>query len=237
MLLIVLPAFNEAATISKVIHDLHNSGYTDVLVVDDGSEDDTVNIVEKMGIPVIKLPYNMGAWKATQTGIRYALKCGFSEVVTMDSDGQHRASEIVHLLNVKRKGFDLVIGSCVKRGSKGRKITWKLLKTISNLRVNDITSGFRIYSRSAMTVLAGRRATMLDYQDIGVLFFMKHTRLKYTEVDVKMDVRADGISRIFHSWMAVFGYLFYTGILTVTKALPFAARKYRLKILEEGRRE
>lgn len=237
MTLVILPAFNESATIRLVIRELRKHEQYNIVVVDDGSEDNTVEIVESLKVPVIKLPYNMGAWKATQAGIRYALKCGYHEVVTMDSDGQHRASEIKKIVNEKRNGYDLVIGSCVKRGSKGRKFTWKLLKTVSNLKVNDITSGFRVYSRSAMTALAGKRASMLDYQDIGVLFFIKHAGLKYTEVDVEMDLRTDGISRIFHSWLAVFGYLFYTGLLTLTKALPFAARKYRLKILEEGRSE
>jgi glycosyltransferase involved in cell wall biosynthesis len=235
--LIILPAFNEAATIGVVINELRRHDYHHIVVVDDGSEDNTVEAVKKLGVPVIKLPYNMGAWKATQAGIRYGLRCGFNEAVTMDSDGQHHASEIQTIVSEKRKGYDLVIGSCVSRGSKGRKLTWKLLKTLSNLKINDITSGFRVYSRSAMTILAGKRASMLEYQDMGVLFFIKHAGLNYTEVDVEMDVRTDGISRIFHSWMAVLGYLSHTGILTLTKALPFAARRYRLKILEEGRSE
>ena len=228
--LIILPAFNEEASIERVIYDLLNFGYKDILVVDDGSTDNTVSLVQKMGVKVVKLPYNMGAWKALQTGMRYALIKGYRGVVTMDSDGQHKASEINKLLGAAQGRKDVVIGSCLRRGSKTRLFTWKLLNGLSGLGVNDITSGFRYYGRAAVFALSSPRATMLDYQDIGVLFFIRSSGLSYVEVDVEMSERSEGVSKIFNSWMAVTGYMSYTLILTVTKVLPIFGRRQKIKM-------
>ncbi|MBE1298309.1 MAG: glycosyltransferase [Alteromonadaceae bacterium] len=224
---------NEEASVATVIDDIRSHCRCEIVLVDDESTDNTVAIARQLGVTVLEMGINCGAWKATQTGIRYAVDKGFDTVITMDADGQHKAKYIDKLLKQKQLGYDLVIGSCIARGTRGRHIAWKVFKFISRLEINDITSGFKVYGKSAMQVLSGRRASMLEYQDIGVLFLLKHCGMKYSEVDVNMEQRVEGISRIFRSWSNVFSYLIYTFILTFAKATPILGKKYKMQVLKE----
>ena len=233
--LIVMPAMNEGKTIKKVLTSLKRTCDFDVLVVDDGSSDDTVQVAKQCDCFVVSHSSNLGAWKATQTGIRFAIRNGYKVVVTMDADGQHRAEDVAKLIRKKQEGYDFVIGSCVQRGSKLRKFAWRFFRTISGLDIKDLTSGFRVYGHTLLVALSGKRVTMLQYQDMGVLFLVKLFNLRYAEVNVEMEQRNDGVSRIFNSWVAVLQYLQYTLILTVAKSRLFLNRKYRLKLLEEGK--
>jgi hypothetical protein len=180
---------------------------------------------------------NLGAWRATQTGIRYAIKQGFERVITCDADGQHTAESIGALLYAADACDDCVIGSCTSRGSAGRHIAWGVFKSISGLPVSDLTSGLRLYSRKAMQVLASRQATMFEYQDVGVLLMLKKLNMKIVEVPVTMNQRENGISRIFHSWLAVFRYLLYTLVLSVTKIGPQKANKYHKTLTSKANSE
>lgn len=233
--LIVIPAWNEALSIGKVLDSLHQLGYHQIVVVDDCSDDDTVKIAKKKNVTVITLPYNMGAWKAVQAGIRYAHDLGYKKVVTMDADGQHNPKDICKLLIEFDKGNDLVVGACTERGSRSRHLAWGIFRLLSRLNISDLTSGFRVYGKVAIKVLSSRKATMLDYQDIGVLFLIKHFGLRYSEIPVIMSMREDGVSRIFYSWGAVFRYMVYTLILTSAKALPFLSRKYKYEIVKDSK--
>lgn len=233
--LIIMPAWNEALSIARVLDSLHKHGYHKIVVVDDCSEDGTADIAREKGAVVLTLPYNMGAWKAIQTGMRYALDKGYNTVVTMDADGQHDPKDIESLLAEFEKGNDLVVGACTERGSRARHLAWGIFRMLSRLQINDLTSGFRVYGRVAMTVSSSRKATMLDYQDIGVLFLIKHFGLRCSEISVTMQQRDEGISRIFYSWGAVLRYMIYTLILTLAKAVPFWSKKYRHQIIKESK--
>ena len=145
--LIVIPAFNEESTIESVIFDLKEYGFTHILIVDDASTDKAYQLAKASGVTVISLPFNLGAWKATQAGIRYAKEHGYKQVITFDADGQHLASTLPKLIVEQRKTeADVVIGSCLARGSVARHIAWKLFKIMSGESVQDITSGLRLYS-------------------------------------------------------------------------------------------
>ena len=87
--LIVIPARNEAASVGHVIQQLKQAGHAHVVVVNDQSTDDTAAIAAALGAVVLNPPLPLGAWGAMQTGIRYALREGYSGVITMDADGQH----------------------------------------------------------------------------------------------------------------------------------------------------
>lgn len=231
---ILVPAMNEESSISRVLEDIRIHYDCTIVVIDDGSHDHTANIAKEAGAVVIPHVVNMGAWRATQTGIRWALKNGYDRVVTIDADGQHKAAYIGTLIEKSREDIDLVIGSCMSRGSAGRHIAWRLFKKLTRISVGDLTSGFRCYSKAAMEVLASKQATMFEYQDVGVLLMMRHLHMSCEEVSVEMDRRQDGISRIFHSWFAVFEYLLYTFILSVTKVLPMKPSKYHKKLTSRG---
>ncbi|GGW82243.1 glycosyltransferase family 2 protein [Alteromonas halophila] len=229
-LAIVIPAMNESRTIGTVIRGLREHFSCPIIVVDDASTDNTADIARGEGAIVLPHVTNLGAWRSTQTGIRYALKRGIECVVTCDADGQHPKQALLTLLEKAEEDTDCTIGSCTSRGSTGRHIAWRVFKRLSGLDVSDLTSGLRLYSRPAMRVLASKQATMFEYQDVGVLLMLRKLKMRCTEVDVAMQERKDGISRIFHSWVAVFKYLLYTFILSITKLGPQEVARYHKKL-------
>lgn len=214
-----MPAMNEEISIVKMVSSVVLAGYT-IIVVDDASVDNTAKLAKASGAIVLSTIKNLGAWKATQAGIRYAYTRGFDAVITMDADGQHNTDDIPKLLASSQNGADVVIGNCTDRGSRGRHVAWHFFKALNRLKISDITSGFRLYNRNAMYGLISRQATMLEYQCVGILIMLRNMRLQVTEVAVPMKNRVDGISRIFYSWTAVFYYLMYSGLLSVSKAFP-----------------
>ena len=214
--LIVIPAKNEAASIGPVVRAVRAHGYLDVLVVDDGSDDETGRIAREAGALVLRAPLAQGAWGAMQTGIRYAVRHNFTSVITMDADGQHRTEEIERLLHASQFA-DVVIGACPSRGSPARKFAWLLFRRLTGFALEDLTSGFRLYNANACKVLAGEAATLIDYQDMGVLLVLRRAGLTFSEVEVRMSARVDGISRIFYSWWAVVRYMLETTVLCFAK--------------------
>lgn len=215
---IVMPAHNEGHTIGAVIQAVAESiPSVDILVVDDASSDNTAKIATKHGAQVIPMITNRGAWLATQTGLRFAYQQGYQYVITMDADGQHTAQSLISLINAKSEA-DVVIGSCTSRGSTARHIAWRLFRLISKLKIQDLTSGLRLYNRHALSVLITREATLLHYQDIGVLMLLSVMPLRLIEVEVPMLERQNGRSRIFKSWFAVAHYMAQTLLLSASKA-------------------
>jgi glycosyltransferase involved in cell wall biosynthesis len=216
--LVLIPAHNEAKDIGDVIRELRQFFQYPVVVVDDASEDDTIQRALEAGARVIPLAVQLGAWGATQAGIRYALRKGYSHVITMDADGQHQPQSLPDLMQpILQDRADVVIGSCTQRGSPLRKIAWKLMRKVSGLRLQDLTSGFRVYDAQAVRRLAGWQATLLEYQDVGVLAMLKASGLRIVDVEVPMLPRRHGISRVFHSWASVIYYMCYTLLLGLTK--------------------
>jgi len=229
---VLIPAWNEEATVASVVANLKKDIDCDVIVINDASMDGTVAQAERAGAEVLSLPVNLGAWGATQTGIRYALKQGYRQVITMDADGQHDSAFIRKLLAPIQEGTaDIVIGSCPDRGSKARKIAWMLFRWITGLDIEDLTSGFRSYDSSAMILLASREATLLEYQDVGVLMLLMHSGLRIREVEVKMQPRQVGSSKVFGSWFKVAEYMTLTMILCSSHIMK---RKRRLSATQRG---
>ena len=215
---ILIPAFNEADVIADVLGEIRAACDFPVIVIDDASTDNTVAIAERAGATVIPLPVQLGAWGATQTGLRYALRNGYDTAITMDADGQHEAASLAALLEPINTGVaDVVVGACTQRGSWLRHIAWKMMKQASGLRLEDITSGFRVYNRMAIRQLAGWRATLLDYQDIGVLLLLQSKGLSIVDVKVPMQPRRNGKSRVFYSWVMVVYYMCLTLTLGLSK--------------------
>ncbi len=216
--LVVIPAFNEETSVRKVVTAIREKIGRDVLVVNDMSSDDTVREASEAGAIVLNLCCQLGAWGATQTGIRYALKKGYARCITCDADGQHDINAIPALLaESEASNSDIVIGSCLARGSVARHIAWKYFKLITGLPVNDLTSGFRVYSHRAMQKVVLSRASMIDYQDISVLLLLKSQGMSFKEVDVCMIAREDGKSRIFNSWLAVAKYMMLSSIIALCR--------------------
>jgi len=156
----VLPAFNEEATIAKVV--LKTQKYVDkVIVVDDGSSDMTATIAEKLGALVIRHNENLGKGAALKTGFDMAKSLDCKIVVTLDSDGQHDPDDIPNVIEPLLKNeADIVIGSRKLLKSKvplHKKLGNKFLNFITNAAsgttISDTQSGFRAYSKKALEIL------------------------------------------------------------------------------------
>ncbi len=213
-LAILMPAKDEAAVIGEIVAEVKQR-FPQALrvVIDDASHDGTGQAAEAHAV-VLRLVAPLGAWGAIQAGIRYALKRGCDTCVTMDADGQHLAEEIPKLLEaLEREQAEVAIGAYPKRGSLARQIAWRSFKVLTGFEFADLTSGFRAYRRRALVLLASPRATLLEYQDIGVLLLLRAHGCKLAETAVAMRPRLYGKSRIFHSWWRVGVYLAETLVL------------------------
>jgi len=216
-LLVVIPALNEADCIGAVISETRALGSIDVLVVDDGSTDDTAAVAVLHGAAVLRAPLWQGAWGAIQTGVRYAVRHGYSAVVTMDADGQHEPAYLPRLMEAADRGANVVIAACPSRGSRLRHVAWSYFRLLTGFEFDDLTSGFRYYDAKACSLLAAEEATLLDYQDIGVLLLLSHARLRIAEIPVAMNPRRYGASRVFSSWWTVARYMAETSLLCLAR--------------------
>ncbi|WP_325087210.1 glycosyltransferase family 2 protein [Acinetobacter johnsonii] len=144
---IVLPAKNEAGAIQQTVKAIRQLNRVDeIIVVNDGSTDDTAQIAEQAGAKVISHPYSKGNGAAIKTGARNAIG---DVIVFMDADGQHDANDILKLIEKIEQGYDLVVGARQKgsQASMGRGIANKLYNNLASYmsehQVEDLTSGFR----------------------------------------------------------------------------------------------
>lgn len=218
--LVIIPARDEVLSVERVVRPILDRGGFRVLVVDDMSADDTAGAARRAGAQVLSLPIHLGAWGAIQAGLRYALKHGFEIALTMDADGQHLVSDMDILLEPLHRGeADVAIGACPERGSSCRRLAWRLFRAMTGLALQDLTSGFRAYNRRAIALLASPQATLLDYQDIGVLLLLLRANLCIAERQVTMCPRVFGHSRVFDTWFAVTRYMLASTVLSVSRSM------------------
>ena len=153
----IVPAYNEAENIGLVVEEtLKYQIISELLVVDDGSQDKTAAIAKEKGANILRHSKNMGVGAAIRSGIDYALKNGFDIVTILAGDGQHKSAEIPALVDpILKEKYDFVIGSRYLNAStannitKFRYITTKVYTFIFNIFVGgkftDVTNGFRAF--------------------------------------------------------------------------------------------
>lgn len=214
--LVVIPARNEVGTVGDVITQVRAQGFADVVVIDDGSTDGTAEAAARAGARVLQAPLSQGAWGAMQTGIRLAVRLGYPGVITMDADGQHEPIYLSQLLTAGGEA-DVVIGAYPERGSPLRRLAWAWFRALTGFSLDDLTSGLRYYNAEACRLLADEEATLMDYQDIGVLLLLRRAGFRIAEVPVVMLPRCSGPSRIFASWWAVVRYMAETTLLCLAR--------------------
>lgn len=199
---------------ADVVAGVRKNTPCDVLVVDDASSDATIATAEAAGARVLALPTQLGAWGATQAGIRYAQRRGYRTVVTLDADGQHDPLELPSLLAAHRDSdANVIIGTCSERLSQAKRLAARYFRFITGIAVQDFTSGLRVYDRRAIRTLASREASLLDYQDLGVLMLLRKKGLVLKESPTRMSPRRSGGSRVFSSWRMVARYMMHTTVL------------------------
>lgn len=216
--LVVLPAHNEAASLPALLTELKRRVDADLLVVSDASNDETSTVARTAGAQVLEISQQIGAWGATQAGFRHALRQGYRVAASMDADGQHAVDSLLALLAEQAaSGADVVIGTFPERLSPLRRLAWTWFRTLTGLRVEDLTSGLRVYGARALPVVASAEATLIDYQDVGVLLLLRKYDCRVHEVPVMMFPRQTGKSRVFSSWLTVARYMAQTTVICLAR--------------------
>jgi glycosyltransferase involved in cell wall biosynthesis len=202
----IVPAFNEEGCIADVIAEIRafDAGL-EVVVIDDGSVDQTARVARAAGAHVLRLPFNLGIGGAVQTGFRYAHENDFELAVRVDGDGQHDPAQLGAVIEpVLRGDVDIAVGSRYLasndgyRSSATRRVGIRILAgTVSMLtrqRITDPTSGFQALNREAIRLFAADYPH--DYPEVeGLVMLIRH-RLRFCEVSVAMRPRAAGQSSI-----------------------------------------
>lgn len=189
--LIILPAYNEGKVIGTVIDLIKSEGYSNILVIDDKSSDNTVKEVISKNVFLKVHSINKGAGAATRSGLDYARKINkFDFVVLMDSDGQHDPKDISKLLDFS-KDYDVVIGSRMidnnnmpffrKFANKfGSFITWLFF----GLYVTDSQSGFKVFNKKAYSNI---KITYDRYEFCSeIIGQIKKKNLTFKEIPIKV---------------------------------------------------
>lgn len=204
-ILAVVPAYNEQDAISGVVADLKACPErVDVLVVDDGSSDETAARARAAGARVCTLPCNMGIGVAVQTGFMYAARHSYGVACQFDGDGQHMAGEIPRLVAPIVSGVaDVVVGSRFLDMTSHRPplvrrvgIVWLrgLINLLTGTRVSDVTSGFRAYNARAVSFLAEHYPAQFPEPE-SIVALHRHD-FRIAEVAVEMRDREHGQSSI-----------------------------------------
>jgi len=200
--LVVIPAWNEEASIATVVHEVRSAlPGVDVLVVDDGSTDKTVQRAREAGAVVAHLPYNLGVGGAMRLGFRYAVERDYDTVLQIDADGQHDPAFAPQLLERIEAGADLVIGARFAgvgeypaRGPRRWAMTVlsKSLSRLAGTRLTDTTSGMRATSRPLVELFA--RHYPMDYlgDTVETLAMAARRGFRIEQVPVAMRVRETG---------------------------------------------
>jgi glycosyltransferase involved in cell wall biosynthesis len=187
---LIIPALNEAKSLPRVFEAIEDAELeAEILVIDDGSTDDTAGTAAALGARVVRHPFNMGYGAAIQTGYMYALERGADLLVQMDADGQHDPRQIPAMVEpILRGECDLVIASRFlevtgyRMGwtrTAGRKL-FEALGRLSGVNVTDPTSGFQAMN-AAILELYVRDFFPHDYPDIDVLVTASRHGLRVRE--------------------------------------------------------
>lgn len=213
-LLIIIPAYNEGENIAGFIETIKKDKIeeiADILVINDGSIDDTEAVVRANGIDIISKPLNMGYGSTLQLGYKYASSHNYKYVIQIDADGQHDVSNIKNIKYALEGKFnksgvppDIVIGSRFLSRESEMKISlikniaitfFKMtIKMFTNQNITDPTSGLQGLNRAAFTHYAQYGNFDYRYPDINMIIQMIMMGYKIEEIPAKMYSRTSGES-------------------------------------------
>lgn len=203
--LVIIPAFNESASIINTIKDIkENAPDFDYIVINDRSKDNTYELCIENDINVINLPLNLGIGGAVQTGYWYAYENNYDVAVQFDGDGQHDANYLNDMAKVLVDNkIDMVIGSrfITNEGFQssmvrrlGIKYFTLIIKILTGKKITDPTSGFRMCNREIIKIFANSYPK--DYPEPETSVSILRKKFKLEEVPVIMRARTEGVSSI-----------------------------------------
>jgi glycosyltransferase involved in cell wall biosynthesis len=213
--LVIIPAFNEEDALPAVLGELRARSDLDVVVVDDGSTDETASIAASLGATVLSLPFNLGIGGALRTGFLYAVRNGYQRAVQFDGDGQHDPDEIDTLLGALEEGADMAVGSRFTDAStsysvgrvraRAMGVLRFTIKTLSGQQFSDTSSGFRAFNREVLEFFSHTYPS--EYMEsVEALLLACTEGFQVTEVPVKMRDREGG-QPSNRRWRLVYHYL------------------------------
>ncbi len=219
--LVIVPAYNEAESIEKVIRSLwEECPATDFVVVNDGSSDGTAEICRSLDAPLLNLPVNLGLSGAFQTGMRYAFEKGYDAAIQFDADGQHDVRKIQPMIQrMEESGADIIIGSrftdCRKPNSMrmlGSRLLSFVIRLTTGQKVADPTSGMRLYGPKVLKQFA----SCLNYgPEPDTVAFLIRQGAKVEELQVEMHEREAGQSYLTAAKSARYMMNMFVSILLV----------------------
>ncbi len=205
----MIPAYNEGAAIAAVLEGLRKE-FSHVVVVDDGSTDETFAIASRGGAHALRHLINRGQGAALRTGIEYSMRAGADMIVTFDADGQHRVEDIHALLQPLREGqCEITLGSRFLGSTVNLpKSRWLVLRLgvlftriFSRLKVTDTHNGLRAFTRRA----AAHLKITMDRMDHAseIMDLIHDSRLPYREVPVQIRYTEHSLGKGQSSWDAL----------------------------------
>jgi glycosyltransferase involved in cell wall biosynthesis len=238
---IIIPAYNEEKSIGCLIDELREYvPHIDVILINDGSVDETANIGRNKNVIVLNLPCNLGVGGAVQVGLKYTLEKGYRFVIRIDGDGQHPPSEIPKLIKAMRKGdTDLIIGSRFSGGgsyvntpirSIGIKLLALFLSVICRHRISDPTSGFWIINRPLLNYLAHNYPS--DYPEPEAIALLTRHGYSYREEPVVFRRRTGGVSSI--QKLGTIYYVLKVGLALVVDRIKPVNKRFEKKHLNHN---
>lgn len=230
-ILLIVPAYNEAASIERTVRSIHEHGF-DFVVVNDGSTDATGDILRTIDAPHIDLVCNLGIGGAVQTGYKFALEHEYDIAVQFDGDGQHNANYVEAIAQPIIDGrANLVVGSRFignesefkSSGARraGIKLLSGMLKLATGKRILDVTSGFRAADARAIELFSENYPS--DYPEPESIAFATAQGLEVTEVPVSMNERTGGTSSI--AGLDVVWYMLKVGLSILLRGTYRGRRK------------
>jgi len=230
--LIIIPAYNEAENLPKLISSINNLlPEFDYVIINDGSTDNTRKLCEQDGLNVVTLPINSGIGVAVQTGYKYALYNDYDIAIQIDGDGQHDVSYLRAIIAPLEKGeADVVIGSRFIeyqgfQSSGARRLGIRLLSSFiwlcTGVKVKDVTSGFRAVNKRFIQVFAEDYSK--DYPEPEAIVTAKMYGGRIKEMPVVMKEREAGSSSIT-LWKSVY-YMIKVTLAIFVKRLSYGVRR------------